>query len=85
MRCGDDGGPVKPDPEVLWSLAGELGVEPSRLLFVGDSVQDLQTARAAGMSFVAVVANPLPADHPDHPSPAAIAADAWVATISELV
>ena len=85
IRCGDDGGPVKPDPEVLWGLAREWGVEPNRLLFVGDSVQDLETARAAGTSFVAVVANPLPADHRHHPSPAAMEADAWMTTISELV
>ena len=85
LRCGNDGGAVKPDPEVLWGLAREWGLEPAELLFVGDSEQDCATARDAGTAFVAVVATPLPSDHPDHPSPAAVGADAWIATIEELV
>ena len=85
LRCGDDGGPVKPDPEVLRSLSREWGLEPTRLLFVGDSEQDRDTARAAGTGFVAVVAEPGSEGEPDHPAPTVFGADAWVASIAELV
>jgi phosphoglycolate phosphatase len=38
----------KPDPAQLVHAAERLGVPPSRLLMVGDSVNDAQAARAAG-------------------------------------
>ena len=55
LRCGDDGGPVKPDPAVLAIVAEELQLDVSRLVFVGDSQHDLATARAASIPFVAVL------------------------------
>ncbi len=85
LRCGDDNGPAKPDPEVLWSLAREWALAPRSLLFVGDSEQDRDTALAAGIGFVAVVAQPLPPEHHDYPATAARGAGAWVASIAELV
>ncbi len=85
FRCGNDGGAVKPDPDVLLSMAREWGLDADQLLFVGDSEQDLQTARSAGCRFIAVVGHALSSGDPAHPSPAALAADAWIATIEELV
>lgn len=84
LRCGNDGGPVKPDPEVLLGLAREWRLEPAELLYVGDSEQDRDTARAAGTGFVAVVGSANPGDD-STPSPARIGADAWVRSIAELV
>ncbi|MCP3973100.1 MAG: HAD family hydrolase [bacterium] len=55
IRCGDDPGPIKPDPEVLFVLAADLGVMPGRMVFVGDSLHDLATAAAAGIPFVGVL------------------------------
>lgn len=55
IRCGDDAGPVKPDPAVLWDVAERLSVAPSRMVFVGDSLHDAATALAASIPFVAVV------------------------------
>lgn len=55
IRCGDDLGPIKPDPEVLLGLAVELSVSPRRMIFVGDSLHDMATARAAAVPFVAVI------------------------------
>lgn len=78
MRCGDDDGAVKPDPLVLVSIAAEFGIEPAALLFVGDSRQDLATARAAGSPFVARC------DHDRMPG-WAVEADAVIADIGELV
>jgi len=83
LRCGDDGGPVKPDPEVLLGLAREWRVEPAQLLFVGDSEQDRDTARAAGTRFIAVVPEPRGVD-PAQQAPAAIGADAWITSIEDL-
>ena len=54
IRCGDDPGPIKPDPRVLFLLAEELEVEPSRMIFVGDSLHDMGTAAAAAVRFVGV-------------------------------
>lgn len=54
LRCGDDVGPVKPDPRVLSSIADEWGLAPSDLLYVGDNRHDLATARSAGVPFIAV-------------------------------
>jgi phosphoglycolate phosphatase len=54
MRCGDDSGPVKPDPLVLSGIAEEWDLSPREVLYVGDNRHDLATARAAGVPFVAV-------------------------------
>lgn len=46
--------PKKPDPRGALSVAENLGVEPRRCIFVGDSEIDAETAQRAGMKFVAV-------------------------------
>ncbi|MQM37694.1 N-acetylmuramic acid 6-phosphate phosphatase [wastewater metagenome] len=38
----------KPDPDGLHRIAAQLGVPTARMIYVGDFVYDLQTARAAG-------------------------------------
>jgi phosphoglycolate phosphatase len=49
LRCGDDAGATKPDPETLIGIAGELGVELDRTAMIGDTPADLRMARAAGV------------------------------------
>jgi phosphoglycolate phosphatase len=44
----------KPDPEMLASLLGELGVRPASALMVGDSRWDLQMAANAGVAALGV-------------------------------
>jgi phosphoglycolate phosphatase len=56
IRCGDDPGPNKPDPEVLLGLAADLRISAAEMIFVGDSISDLATSRDAAVPFVAVVA-----------------------------
>jgi HAD superfamily hydrolase (TIGR01509 family) len=46
---------AKPAPDLLLFAARELGVEPSRAWYVGDSIWDMQAARAAGMPAIGVV------------------------------
>lgn len=43
-----DDAPAKPQPEGLWLIAERLGVMPDEILYVGDYLFDIQTARNAG-------------------------------------
>ena len=45
-----EGGKPKPDPSLALDIAGKFGVQPERVLFLGDSSVDMDTARAAGMT-----------------------------------
>lgn len=53
---GDRPGKVKrkPDPEPLELMMRELGVDPQKTIYVGDSEVDIETARNAGIEGVAV-------------------------------
>lgn len=52
LACGDDGIPIKPDPDMVLSLCRTLTVSPAETVMVGDNVADLQMGRAAGAGFV---------------------------------
>lgn len=52
--AGDDIDRSKPDPEVFLTAMRSAGIDPERALAVGDSVWDIQAARAAGIGCVAV-------------------------------
>jgi phosphoglycolate phosphatase len=41
--------PRKPDPAAAFEIAEEWGIAPGKILFVGDSDNDILTAQAAGM------------------------------------
>jgi HAD superfamily hydrolase (TIGR01509 family) len=47
---------AKPAPDLLLLAASELGVEPSRTWYVGDSTWDMRAAAAAGMRPIGVLA-----------------------------
>jgi phosphoglycolate phosphatase len=47
--------PNKPHPAGALALAGELGLTPGAVVFVGDSATDMRTARGAGMLPVGVL------------------------------
>lgn len=52
---GADGSrPLKPAPDGLLYAMEQLGVAPDKVWYVGDSAQDVMTARAAGVRSVAV-------------------------------
>lgn len=51
---GDSGVPPKPAPDMLWLVADRLGVAKDDVLMVGDSENDVVSAKAAGIK-VAVV------------------------------
>lgn len=67
--------PAKPHPEVLGSIARGLQTTPDRLLMVGDSQRDADTARAGGAAgFVLVSPDRFPR----------ITADATIASVENL-
>lgn len=51
---GDAGVPRKPAPDLLLLACRNLGIDPWEALFVGDSENDVDAARAAGMPVVAL-------------------------------
>lgn len=55
IQGSDAGFPKKPDPAGLTHVVGALGATPETALMVGDSVVDVETARAAGLSGVVLV------------------------------
>ena len=57
MVCADDGLPIKPAPDMILTLCKRLGVTPAKAAMVGDSTQDLQMARAAGVGLAVGVSS----------------------------
>ncbi|MBO4336098.1 MAG: HAD family hydrolase [Desulfovibrio sp.] len=51
---GKDNIPLKPDPRRLLAMLDELGCDPQKSLFIGDSSVDMMTAHAAQMTAIGV-------------------------------
>src|SRR5207342_2576064 len=51
---GDRVAQPKPHPEPLWKACDHFGIDPQQALMVGDSVNDVAAARAAGCAIVCV-------------------------------
>ena len=51
---GDTCATKKPDPEPMLHACALLGVEPDQAVAIGDSINDVQAARSAGMRVLAV-------------------------------
>lgn len=51
---GEDVSRAKPDPEGLLYAIRQLGVKKKRVLYIGDSTVDAETAQAAGVDFAGV-------------------------------
>jgi HAD superfamily hydrolase (TIGR01549 family) len=54
QTTADDIGRSKPDAEVFVTAMGRFAIDPRRALVVGDSVWDVQAARAAGVGCLTV-------------------------------
>ena len=68
---GDDVKNKKPHPEPLLMVAEKLGLAPTELLFVGDSRNDIQAAKAAGCSSIGLTygynyGEPISQSEPDY-------------------
>jgi len=55
IQGSGSGLPTKPDPAVLIETLRRLEAGPERALYVGDSMTDVETARAAGVTVVLVI------------------------------
>jgi phosphoglycolate phosphatase len=55
VRGQSDAFPRKPDPASALDVARQLGTTPDRILYIGDTGTDMQTATAAGMYAVGVL------------------------------
>ena len=74
----DSGFGAKPDPAPVLAFARALGIAPSEVAVVGDSVHDLAAARAAGAAAVGVLSGPTPREH------LAPHADALIGSVADL-
>ena len=55
MVCGDDGRGHKPNADPLLAVAADIGVLPSEVILVGDSLHDVHCVKAAGAVAVGVL------------------------------
>lgn len=67
---GDDVPQKKPHPAALFLVLGHFGLLPHQLLFIGDSRNDIQAAKAAGVPSVGLTygynyGEPIADSHPD--------------------
>ena len=58
LVCADDVVQPKPHPEPVLKAVAQLGADPATTLFVGDSIHDLHSGRAAGVLTGAVLWGP---------------------------
>ena len=61
IQTADDG-PGKPNPHMVEQAITETGVEPSDVVMIGDTVFDIEMARAAGVASIGVAWGYHPAD-----------------------
>lgn len=54
----DSGHGAKPSPRPLLACAEALGLDPARMIMVGDSTHDLAAGRSAGMGTIGVLTGP---------------------------
>jgi len=76
---GDGGLARKPHPAPLLAACAQLGVEPAHALMVGDSLVDVEAARAAGLAVVCV-----PYGYNEGRDPRALPCDAIIESVAEL-
>ncbi len=67
LVCPDHVTRSKPDPEPLLLACSQLGIDPSRVLFIGDDLRDIESGRDAGTKTAAVRYGYIhPEDNPAH-------------------
>ena len=80
MVSADDTKEGKPHPEPVLFALSQIGIEPNRACFVGDSTHDLKAGNAAGVDSIAVEWGPYPTEALEkcHPKK-------WLKATSEIV
>jgi pyrophosphatase PpaX len=80
MVCADEVTNPKPHPEPVEKAVALLGADKATTVYVGDSIHDMQSGRAAGVRTVAVLWGPFGRSLLEGARP-----DYWVETPEELV
>ncbi len=55
VQGAEDGVLLKPDPAGALAITAKIGVEPERVMYIGDTRADMETANRAGMYAVGVL------------------------------
>jgi HAD superfamily hydrolase (TIGR01509 family) len=79
ILCNEDVVNKKPHPEALHRAMDQMEIRPQEAVYVGDSPEDVQMARAAGVFSVAI-----PGKYPNREALQAAGADLYVTCLPEL-
>jgi pyrophosphatase PpaX len=80
MVCADEVSNHKPHPEPVEKAVALLGADPGTTVYVGDSIHDMQSGRAAGVKTAAALWGPFGRGYLESASP-----DFWLETPADLV
>jgi len=80
MVCADEVTNPKPHPEPVEKAVALLGAAPASTVYVGDSIHDMHSGRAAGVKTAAALWGPFKRDHLEHAEP-----DYWLEKPGDLV
>ncbi len=80
LVCADEVINPKPHPEPVETAVRLLGAEAASTVYVGDSIHDMQSGRAAGVRTAAALWGPFGRDHLEGARP-----DYWLETPGDLV
>ena len=80
LVCADEVTNPKPDPEPVEKAVALLGADPATTVYVGDSIHDMVSGRAAGVRTAAALWGPFGREHLELASP-----DYWLETPADLV
>ena len=80
MVCADEVRNPKPHPEPVEKAVALLGADPARTVYVGDSIHDMHSGRAAGVKTAAALWGPFGRSHLESAGP-----DYWLEKPEDLV
>ena len=80
LVCADEVTNPKPHPEPVEKAVALLGADPASTVYVGDSIHDMHSGRAAGVKTAAALWGPFGRDHLESASP-----DYWLESPADLV
>lgn len=80
LVCADEVNNPKPHPEPVEKAMALLGADPATTVYVGDSIHDMHSGRAAGVKTAAALWGPFGRAHLESSAP-----DFWLETPADLV
>jgi pyrophosphatase PpaX len=80
LVCADEVTNPKPHPEPVEKAVALLGADPATTVYVGDSIHDMHSGRAAGVMTAAALWGPFKRAHLESSAP-----DFWLETPADLV